>query len=299
MTDPWVAEKELTEALARRLINEQFPELSASNIEPIGAGWDNTAYRVDDTWLFRFPRRQVAVPAIETECAVLPRIASPLPLTVPNPQFVGQPSDLFPWPFAGYRWIAGQTACVANLSDEERSAAAPPLASFLRTLHALPVPAGAPADTLRRFDLELRNRYIEERLESAKKAGLVRADQPLLRILEDVPADWSPSETTLVHGDLYVRHIVVNVQREVSAIIDWGDVHAGEPAGDLSIAWSFLGAARDRFREAYGDIDDESWHMARYRALLYGVTLAVFGDRTSDEALVREAQRILRNVSEA
>src|SRR5215475_11256007 len=135
---PWTAERAVSPELARDLIADQFPELAPVRVEAPSEGWDNIAYLVNGEWIFRFPRRTIAVDLIRTEVAVLPVIAPRLPLSIPLPVFAGEPEERFPWPFAGYRRLAGQTACRAGLTDEQRSRAAVPLARFLRALHAIP-----------------------------------------------------------------------------------------------------------------------------------------------------------------
>jgi hypothetical protein len=51
----------------------------------------------------------------------------------------------------------------------------------------------------------------------------------------------------LVHGCLYSRHVIVepsdaesDEDARLAGIIDWGDVHAGDPSGDLACAWSLF-----------------------------------------------------------
>ena len=73
-------------------------------------GWDNTAFVVNDEWVFRFPRREIAVALIERESRLLPRIADELPLPVPRPDLVGAAEPRFPWPFSGYRALPGGDA---------------------------------------------------------------------------------------------------------------------------------------------------------------------------------------------
>jgi aminoglycoside phosphotransferase (APT) family kinase protein len=46
----------------------------------------------------RLPRRQAAVPLIESEQRWLPELAPRLPLAIPTPVRVGRPSERFPWP---------------------------------------------------------------------------------------------------------------------------------------------------------------------------------------------------------
>ena len=260
---PWTAERTVSRDLARDLIEDQFPELAPARVESPSEGWDNVAYQVNATWVFRFPRRTIAVDLLRTEVTVLPMIAPRLPLPVPVPLFVGEPEERFPWPFAGYRRLAGRTACRADLDDEQRSRAAEPLARFLRALHSIPAEeaarAGAGPDTLARMDVQLRRGMLTDRLDTLRAKGLIDDVRPWREIAEAMPAGLPPGGPALVHGDLYARHILVDDECVPCGVIDWGDVHLGEPALDLSIAHGFLPpAARGAFREAYGPIDDDT-----------------------------------------
>jgi len=94
----------------------------------------------------------------------------------------------------------------------------------------------------------------------------------------------------LAHGDLYVRHLLVDDARRVCAVIDWGDVHAGDPGVDLTIAYSFLPPrARDAFFRAYGPADERTRRVGRLRAAFHAPALAWFADSIGDPVLLREA----------
>ena len=97
----WDAELTVDEGLARRLLEEQFPDLASLPIVPLGAGWDNTVYTVGQDWVFRFPRREVVLPGFRLEIDFLPKLAPLLPFAIPVPEHIGEPSDAFPWPFFG------------------------------------------------------------------------------------------------------------------------------------------------------------------------------------------------------
>lgn len=67
MNRSWAAEHPVDEQMARSLIEAQFPALAPVRLKLLGAGWDNTAYRVNGAQVFRFPRRQIAVDLLESE----------------------------------------------------------------------------------------------------------------------------------------------------------------------------------------------------------------------------------------
>lgn len=83
-------------------------------------------------------------------------------------------------------------------------------------------------------------------------------------------------------------------------MIDWGDAHAGDPAIDLSVAWTLPPPqARREFRAAYGPIDDETWALARFKALRLATAIADWGLDVGDPDLLREARLQLRFVAAA
>jgi aminoglycoside phosphotransferase (APT) family kinase protein len=294
----------VTEELARALIEGQFPQLAPARVEPLAAGWDNTAFRVNGSHVFRFPRRQVAVPLLKAEASLLPVLAPRLPLPVPVPGFVGRPTEAYPWPFAGYPLLPGRTACGAALDEAQRVAAAEPLGRFLAALHAVPAADaarhGAGPDPLARLDPARRVGRARADLDRLARRGLVEDARPLAALLDAAPASYTARADTLVHGDLYARHLLVNGENRLAGVIDWGDIHLGDAAADLMIAHAFLPpAAHAPFRAAYGPVADVTWRMARLRAVWHTLIVLGYGSDTGDADLVREARVGLRHLAVA
>lgn len=294
----WVPEIVVSPELALELVREQFPGLGRT-AEPFGSGWDNTAYLVDGDIVFRFPRREFAVQFTAREASVLPALAPRLPLPIPVPLWIGAPTDRFPWPFAGYRMLPGRTADEAALSSEERRAAAPVLAEFLAALHSTPRDGlGLSPDGLARTDFVRRMPLLIERLQGLESAGIIADRRPWTRLFEGYRLEPTPHPVP-VHGDLYERHILVDDAHRVSGVIDWGDVHAGDPALDLSLLYRFFPAdERDDFLRAYGPVDARTARMARLRAAFHASTLTFFAHSTGDASLLRASLAGMRNVLE-
>ena len=100
-----------------------------------------------------------------------------------------------------------------------------------------------------------------------------------------------------LHGDLYSRHVVVNEQKSVAGVIDFGDTHLGDPALDIAIAWMFLPAeGRRKFCEAYGEIDEATWQRARFRTMNHIVILHAYAKDKNDQLLMKEVEFMLENV---
>lgn len=287
----WTPERTLDEAGAARLISEAFPELSPVKAALMGAGWDNTAFLVDDALVFRFPRRAVAVPLLEIENAVLPQIAPRLPLAIPAPIFYANQGEGFPWPFAGYPLVPGRTLETFALSKTKRCKLAAPLGAFLKALHAIPTDdLPLPGDAIGRLELTRRLPGCRERLIQASALGLIPDLAPLAALLDASPPD-SHREDTLVHGDLYARHLVLDSGGALTGAIDWGDVHRGDPACDLMAAHLLLPpAAHPEFLRAYGPVSGETWHAARVRAAGHSLAVILYAAEIHDAPLLAETQ---------
>lgn len=299
MANPWDADVNLAPEAARRLLEHQFPALAPARLEPLGTGWDNTAWLVNERLVFRFPRRRLAARLLELESRLLPRLAPLLPLPVPVPAWLGQPEGDYPYPFAGYPLLPGRTACAVPWTPEQRQRCAAPLGQFLSKLHGVAVDettlAAGPGDELGRADLGRRLSLVLSRLQQAEpllEPTHVQAIRHAAEQLARTPP-WQ-QRPRWVHGDLYARHLLVDEQLLPCGVIDWGDLHLGDPALDLSLAFSFLPAeARNAFTEAYGPVDEHTWARARFRALHHGVILLGYGHSVGDEALERVGRAAL------
>lgn len=295
----WEAEQTIEPPLALKLIQKAFPELRAEKIRLLGAGWDNTAFMINEELIFRFPRRQIALPLLEAEWYCLPKLAPRLPILIPFPKWRGYIPEQFPWPFIGYQALSGYTACYANLSENARTALAEPIASFLAALHATPSTLIAacpiPNDNNSRITGSLLIPRIRKNLDELSLLGILENRNELELTIETLKDVRAPLQTTLVHGDFYVRHLLVNENHALAGVIDWGDIHIGDPAIDLSIAHSFLPKqAHEPFKNTYGTITEDTWRLAKLRAIFSSTYVLLFGHHTRDPDLVREGLRALR-----
>ena len=289
----WSAEVTVDPELARRLIREQFDDLRPRSLQLLGTGWDNTVYLIDHTWVFRFPRRAIAVPGIEREMAVLPRLTD-LPLAIPVPRFIGRGSSRYPWPFVGARYIRGSELPEVTLEDTEREAVGAALGRFLRSLHdparVQSLAALLPADPMGRSDMRHRVERTRERLAEIVRMGLWAIPSSVAAVL-GAAADLPPVPSTVVaHGDLHVRHLLINVDASPTGVIDWGDVCRADPSIDLSLYWSLLSpAGREALRDAYGPVNEEQLLRARVLSLFLNAVIAIYAHAEGRPSLEREA----------
>jgi aminoglycoside phosphotransferase (APT) family kinase protein len=298
---PWTAEWIVDAETARRVLEAQFPSLAPVTLAPFGVGWDNTAYLVNRSIVVRFPRRAIALPLLETEAKLLPRLGPRLPLPIPTPSLWGRASDELPGPFLGYPMLPGRTACRAALDDGARVRLAAALGGFLRALHAIPVNEaiawGAGPDTIGRADVALRAPRARAALARLSDAELPAARHQIAAVIDEAAAAPVAARRALLHGDLYARHLLVDGDARLCGVIDWGDVHVGHPGVDLAIACGFLPpAARDAFVEGYGEHPTaDTWRLARLRAVYHGFAVLDYGRASGDSDLAREGAVAVRN----
>lgn len=247
-------------ALVQRLVGEQFPDLAAPVIQEVqSTGTVNTIYRVGDDICARLPRRALGEAELQREARWLPWLAERLPLPIPEPIGMGRPNADYPFVWALYRWMDGETYTDERIDDE--ALAARDLARFVLELRRLD-PSGAPPagrKPLRQLDAGTR-----AAIEAARNLIDARA---ALEVWDDAvqSAAWE-SKAVWIHADL-LRPNILTRARSISSIIDFGAAGVGDPAADVIAAWSVFGSAgREQYRSVL-KVDDETWRRARGFAL--------------------------------
>lgn len=283
---------DITESLVRELTADQQPELSGLPIQIMESGWDNVMVRVGERYALRLPRRDVAERLILNEQRWLPWLAPQLPLPIPEPVFCGEPTDFYPYHWSLQYWIEGQAADIASPDPSESET----LAGFLRTLHSLPVPENAPQNLSRDCPLQAKAEDMASRMdvlttETRSITDAVR--QAWDRALTATP----PKDKCFIAGDMHARNVLTQ-NNKLAAIIDWGDMCAGDPATDFMSVWGLFEdkAARESvFR--YYEGDENLISRAKGWAIFSGVILLHTGlADTPRHAQMGEA--VLRRVTE-
>jgi aminoglycoside phosphotransferase (APT) family kinase protein len=287
----WDAEVDVDEALARALIGDAYPTLDAEPLRLLGVGWDNTAWLAGESVVFRFPRREIALPGIIREMVLLPQIAPRLPFAIPDAAYPGVPSSIFPWPWFGSALIPGHEIHErGGLHDDSRQGLAHDLGVFLRALHHFRVPddADLPVDPNGRADMSARvPRTRSSLLELDPSGTLAARAAAILDLAETLPPT---NDLVLAHGDLHLRHALIDDRGRLAGIIDWGDVCLSAAGIDLSLYWSLLlPPARAAFRSAYSEITEENLIRARVVALSLTALLALYGRDQTMSGVEREA----------
>jgi aminoglycoside phosphotransferase (APT) family kinase protein len=289
MEKPWLAEYPMSLEKAEFLIHTQFPEIDIHYSRLLGEGFDNTVIQVNEEYAFRFPRRDLAMSLMEVENKILPIIAGRLPLSIPEPLFFGKLSEAFPYAFTGYKMLRGKTPYRESI--EKKMISARKFACFLKELHQSSVVEatlfGVTLDCKRRLDISLWKSELIDNAKLAESLGYHQQAKLVLAYTESVKPLASTGQVSLVHGDIHIRNVLLSEKDILSGIIDWGDVHLGHRAIDISFIYSYFPKhARQAFFEIYGAIDCETEKLARFRAVFMLVRLFVYAIDRKDEPLI-------------
>ncbi|EDY45031.1 GNAT family acetyltransferase [Streptomyces sp. SPB074] len=242
---------DITEDLLRDLVRARFPHLAGLPIRLGARGWDYQVWRLGEELALRVPwatRRADAL--LRAELTWVPELAGRLPLPVPLPRAIAEPSARFPRAWLLTTWVPGAPADHAPATDGPASAAA--LAAFLLALHR-PAPAEAPTGYFGRgAPLAGATDGLPPGFAEAAEKGLLAEPDAVRAVWEDALAapGWDGPDLWL-HADLHPANVVTS-DGVLSGVIDFGDLCKGDPACDLAGAWSILpDGALDAFLDAY------------------------------------------------
>ncbi|WP_173088884.1 aminoglycoside phosphotransferase family protein [Devosia sp. 1635] len=265
--------------LIAKLLGEQHPDLAELPLALGALGWDNQMWRLGDELAVRLPwSTQDADELLLKEFAFLPAMAPRLPLPIPVPKRLGQPSELFPRTWIVTTWVPGEPAdrAPATLGLQ----AADSLAAFLAALHH-PAPPAAPIGRHGRGgSLATSSEGVARFLKEATDRRLIADPDDLRDIWADaVTAPAWTGQAMWLHADLHPANLLTR-GGDFCGVVDFGDMCAGDPACDLGAAWLLLpDGAINRFWDSYRPaIDAATLRRARGWALGKALVCLIIGD---------------------
>jgi aminoglycoside phosphotransferase (APT) family kinase protein len=246
----------------------------------VANGWDNVMARLGADLVVRIPRRQWAVPGIETEARWLSRLASLVSVPTSAPIRIGTPSEEFPHTWLICRWLEGVQ--LASTPVQDRQAVAADLGRQHAALH-VPAPPDAPIHPWYGTPLSEKREALEAMLAALNPQATAELRQVIQLGLDAEPwsgprlwgrSDEHPGNLVAIHRDGVIR---------LAGLIDWGSLTAGDPALDTAVAWlAFDPIGRRTYRDAVAEnsapIDEATWTRARAWAAVQGMVFAAYSD---------------------
>ncbi len=256
---------DITAALVRELINEQFPQWADLDIYPVAkSGHDNRTFHLGSDMTVRLPSGPAYASAVEKEARWLPVFQPRLSLPIPVPLALGSPTERYPLPWSVNRWIDGETLTRENVRDME--ALARDLAGFLRELEAIDATGGVPAGKQnfhRGGDLSV---YDDEARTTIERVSGLYDPHALTEMWEAALSSRYDGPPRWVHGDVATGNLLVQDGR-LCGVIDFGTMGVGDPSCDLVMAWNFFDAKSRALFLSLMDLGEDATRRARGWAL--------------------------------
>ncbi|MDY2156517.1 Mph(A) family macrolide 2'-phosphotransferase [Klebsiella pneumoniae] len=184
--------------------------------------------------VLRIPRRAEVSAKVEPEARVLAMLKNRLPFAVPDWRVAN--AELVAYPM-----LEDSTAMVIQpgsstpdwVVPQDSEVFAESFATALAALHAVPISAAVDAGMLIRTPTQARQKVADD-VDRVRREFVVN-DKRLHRWQRwlDDDSSW-PDFSVVVHGDLYVGHVLIDNTERVSGMIDWSEARVDDPAIDMA-----------------------------------------------------------------
>jgi len=294
---PWRDHREVDLRAAHSALVARGLARADDPVAEIGRGWDNAVFAVGAR-LLRISVREVGDPLMAKEIVLLPRLRHHLPLNIPTPIASGPPGPGLPGPWMVYAPLPG-AELTAHMASGGRLADARALGELLRVLHS-PALAEAwrphlPRDPNQRTHPDALVPRAHAALDQAICARLPVPSHALRRLIDGARGAKAGPDV-LCHGDLHLRHLLVDVHGRPTGVIDWGDACLAPASMDLGVVFGALdAAARGPFWRAYGGVDDGTVALARLFAAYSNLMLMLSTHDDGPRSVFDAARAALRH----
>ncbi|WP_176466386.1 phosphotransferase family protein [Terribacillus saccharophilus] len=187
-------------------------------VEAINSGWDHDVYVLNGHWILRLPKKDVTINREEEK--LLKNLQNKTNIALPAFTICTTPecreAMLYPY-------IPGHPVS-ANMLDVSLENIAGQLGVFLTRLHQLDVTS---------YSLPKRDRSYYETLYQKIRSFYPELPAFVIHHTERLFAELQPVCTAVVHGDLRSAHILWEKSNSQVGIIDFSDMHIGDPAIDF------------------------------------------------------------------
>ena len=283
--------------IGKKAIIDRYPELMNSQFKSDNSGWTNFAIKVDNKYLFRFPRNEEAYVAINKEYKILDILNKKLPSNIKVPNYIySNLNDNYP--FVGYEMIQGDFLIddvFDSLDETKKDNILNNMTTFLNILHSMDYKElGLEPTNPIEWYKDLFNRvqsicfkYFNDNLKE-------KTIQLFNMYFED--ETMHNYEPTLIHGDLSEDHIIIT--NDGVGIIDFGDLMVFDPAYDL--IWAYIcdkDFYNDLFEKYNVHKDNNFEHRIRdFHIIRPPYDGIIYSDEIHDDNMINEElQKLTRN----
>ena len=242
--------------LGKNVIINRFPEFYNHHFVGDNTGWDNYVIKIDNEFIFRFPKRKSSFRTIEMENALLKQLNKILPNNIKVPNYIYQNLET-DYPFVGYEMIKGNflsEKLYNSMTKEEKVNFIKNMMCFLNILHGLDINSITLDDINPVSNYQLRyNEFKENCFEFFDEKLKEKTDNLFNNYFND--KKMHTFRKTIIHGDLSTDHIIITDNG--IGIIDFGDARIFDYAYDFEWLYMLDKNILDEALKQYNyDIDD-------------------------------------------
>ncbi len=320
MDRPWANPNPLSTSTVAQLLDRLLPELKASQLDELGAGWDFCTFLATTAdgqrWVIRIPKRPGEVSRLAREQRLLQRLHEQLDALqdgahyrtrMPAYRQVLYDNTAPALALAVYPLLPGRTL-TQQPTTPHAEAIGTALGQWLAIIHKL-TPEPPPAKLPHRFNADLvEHRQALRELRGLLPTALEQALDQLLRQAVNARTAFDGAlqltdgerRCCFIHDDLGPEHILVNGP-EISGLIDWTDAGWGGPLTDFVGLWAWGGdaAARAAFSAYNARPTESQWSELRLRGTCYALGLAHFGQFAPDSRAWHDGVQMLHRMLQA
>lgn len=253
-------------SIAKILINKNCPEFSNLKILPIkNGGRDNQTFHLGDDYIIRMTKNSKNSNQLEKEFKCLPFLAKNLAIKISEPIHFIKTSDDYEFNSGIYRYLEGKSLNLIDKSNLDLINLAKDVARFIKNFHKIDIIDGMEASSdnyFRGADLIRYNDEMELGFEKLKD----KCDISIFKEIWRTALKSKSQNPVWVHGDLAIGNILIK-HKKLNGIIDFGQIATGDPACDLTIAWTFFEEESRRIFILNLEIDEDTWSRAKGWAL--------------------------------
>lgn len=249
-------------------------------------------------WVLRVPRRAGMIDKIEVESRVLTFAASQLNLAVPAWKVVS--SELIAYPLLPWPTVMSFDSKTFELTwniDKDAPRLVPTLAEALAQMHSIDPDEARAAGIKVSTPDQCRKQTFDDIYYVKSALGISSQLETRLKNWLDDDSLWPP-RSAFVHGDLYVGHILAELDGSVRGMIDWSESEVSDPSIDFTGHFNVFGreGLKDLLR-VYENRGGLVWpkmvdHISE-RAAVAPIRYAIFALASKEESLLNRARELL------
>lgn len=282
-------------------IRKEFPKVTFKKAELVTSGWMNDVLILDNKTIFRFIKKQSDKKAFLREVKFLKDFSKISNIRVPEYTFLSKDGS-----FGGYGMIKGEALTpqlYKKFSMKEQWKIIKELVKFINILHTIPLSkfkdyGFKEHKSLWEHEMREQRAWFKKEFEKKVSDKLTAKESAYIRKFVTIYYQSKHSfKPVFIHNDLSHDHVLLNRDKTIAGIIDFGDIAIGDPASEFNGFFDYdLKMPRQIYKLYEGPKDKTFLERAEKRFMYRWIYLIYAGlVRVKDKGLYKEARERLQS----